>query len=80
VHGIYRAFEKGSPSWHKPNQLPLQLQILRATPNVQGSVYFSSKTFDRNPYGWNDSLQNNYYRLPALIPRMEWLPERPVEQ
>jgi uncharacterized lipoprotein YddW (UPF0748 family) len=79
-HGIYRAFEKGSPSWHKPNQLPLQLQILRATPNVQGSVYFSSKTFDRNPYGWNDSLQNNYYRLPALIPRMEWLPERPVEQ
>ena len=78
-HGIYRAFEKGSPKWHSPtNELPRQLQILRETPNVQGSVYFSSKTFYRNPNGWNDSLQNNYYREPALIPPMEWLPKKPT--
>ncbi|MEJ7914164.1 MAG: family 10 glycosylhydrolase, partial [Chitinophagaceae bacterium] len=77
-HGIYRAFEKGSPAWHKRSQLPQQLQILRATPNIQGSVYFSSKTFYRNPNGWNDSLQNNYYRTPALIPPMDWLPTKPA--
>ena len=77
-HGIYRAFEKSSPAWHNKNQLPKQLQILRATPNVHGSVYFSSKTFYRNPNGWNDSLQNNYYQLPAEIPPMDWLPARPA--
>ncbi len=77
-HGIYRAFEKGSPRWHSPKELPRQLQILRTTPNIQGSVYFSSKTFYRNPNGWNDSLQNNYYREPALIPPMEWLPKKPA--
>jgi uncharacterized lipoprotein YddW (UPF0748 family) len=75
--GIYRALEKKSAAWHDKNQLPKQIQLLRSTPNVQGSVYFSSKTFYSNPNGWNDSLQNNYYKMPALIPPMPWLPPRP---
>ena len=40
---------------------------------MQGSIYFSSKTFDKNPQGWNDSLQNNYYKYPALLPPMRWI-------
>jgi uncharacterized lipoprotein YddW (UPF0748 family) len=76
-HGIYRALEKNNTPWKNPNQLPLQLQILRQTPNIHGSAYFSSKTFKSNPHGWNDSLQNNYYRLPAEVPPMDWLPAKP---
>ncbi|MGZ8557616.1 MAG: glycoside hydrolase family 10 protein, partial [Chitinophagaceae bacterium] len=72
-HGIYRAFEKRI-EWKNPNELPNQIKLLRQYPSVQGSIYFSSKSFDRNPNGWNDSLQNNYYKTPALIPEMEWLP------
>ena len=72
-HGIYRAFEKGM-AWKNPNELPNQIKMLRQYPSVQGSIYFSSKSFDRNPNGWNDSLQNNYYKTPALIPEMDWLP------
>jgi uncharacterized lipoprotein YddW (UPF0748 family) len=75
--GIYRALEKKSVAWHNRDQLPKQIQLLRSTPNVQGSVYFSSKTFYSNPNGWNDSLQNNYYKTPALIPPMPWLPPKP---
>lgn len=74
-HGIYRAFEKGA-AWKNPKELPNQIKMLREYPEVQGSIYFSSKSFDRNPNGWNDSLQNNYYKTPALIPEMGWLPER----
>ncbi|MGZ8516140.1 MAG: glycoside hydrolase family 10 protein [Chitinophagaceae bacterium] len=74
-HGIYRAFEKGV-AWKNPKELPNQIKMLREYPEVQGSIYFSSKSFDRNPNGWNDSLQNNYYKTPALIPEMDWLPER----
>ena len=74
-HGIYRANEK-SKAWKNPDELPNQIKLLRSNPNVQGSIYFSSTTFNGNPNGWNDSLQNNYYRYPALIPRMEWLPEK----
>ncbi len=72
-HGIYRVDEKTSVKWKNPNELPNQLKLLRQNPNVQGSIYFSSKSFDKNPNGWNDSLQNNYYKYPALVPSMDWI-------
>ncbi|HEU0111799.1 MAG TPA: family 10 glycosylhydrolase [Flavisolibacter sp.] len=77
--GIYRALEKSpsSRAWRNPTELPKQIQLIRSYPTVQGSVYFSSKTFDYNPNGWVDSLRNNYYSRPALIPPMEWLPPNP---
>jgi uncharacterized lipoprotein YddW (UPF0748 family) len=74
--GVYRAYEKNL-AWKNPKELPNQIKLLREYPNIQGSVYFSSKSFKNNPNGWNDSLRNNYYRLPAQVPRMEWLPENP---
>ena len=78
-HGIYRATEK-SVAWKRADELPEQIRLLRSFPTLQGSAYFSSKTFDKNPNGWNDSLRNNYYRYPANIPLMEWLPEHgPVD-
>ena len=75
--GIYRALEPKSTAWHDKTQLPRQIELLRTYPTVQGSVYFSSKTFYSNPNGWNDSLQNNYYKQKALIPPMPWLPPKP---
>ena len=71
-HGIYRVNER-SAAWQNPNELPNQIKLLRRYPNIQGSIYYSSKTFDRNPNGWNDSLQKNYYQYPALIPPMRWI-------
>jgi uncharacterized lipoprotein YddW (UPF0748 family) len=80
-HGVYRAFESKSIAWKKPEELPNQIKKLREYQQVQGSIYFSSKTFNRNPNGWNDSLQNNYYKHPAIIPPMVWIdnvkPPRP---
>ncbi|MET0393453.1 MAG: family 10 glycosylhydrolase [Chitinophagaceae bacterium] len=76
-HGIYRV-DENSAAWKNRNQLPDQIRLLRRYPNVQGSIYFSSKSFDRNPNGWNDSLRNNYYRQPALIPPMAWMQSKPV--
>lgn len=67
---IYRYNDAG---WKNANELPRQIRMLRETPNVHGSVYFSSKTFNVNPFGWNDSLRNNYYRVPAIIPPMKWV-------
>jgi uncharacterized lipoprotein YddW (UPF0748 family) len=77
-HGIYRALEKNNKAWHNTKELPRQIELLRKYPTIQGSIYFSSKTFYRNPNGWNDSLQNNYYRQSAQIPSMEWLPKKPL--
>jgi len=69
--GIYKAGT--NPYWRDKTQLPRQIAALREQPNVQGMVFFSSTTFQRNPNGWSDSLQNNYFKYPTLIPPMNWL-------
>ncbi|HEX5655428.1 MAG TPA: family 10 glycosylhydrolase [Chitinophagaceae bacterium] len=71
-HGIYRVNERNA-AWKNPAELPNQIKLLRRYPNVQGSIYFSSKSFNNNPNGWNDSLRNNYYKYPALLPPMRWI-------
>jgi uncharacterized lipoprotein YddW (UPF0748 family) len=71
-HGIYKVDERPA-GFRSPDELPNQIKLLRRYPNVHGSIYFSSRTFNRNPHGWNDSLQNNYYKHPALLPPMRWI-------
>jgi len=72
--GIYRAGTNSA--WRDATQLPRQIEALRSTPNVQGAIFYSSTSFDRNPNGWNDSLRNNYYKEPAVVPPMDWLPKK----
>jgi uncharacterized lipoprotein YddW (UPF0748 family)/DNA-binding MarR family transcriptional regulator len=69
--GIYRAGT--SAAWRDKTLLPRQIQALRTYPTVQGAVYFSSSSFVNDPLGWSDSLINNYYNYPALIPPMPWI-------
>jgi uncharacterized lipoprotein YddW (UPF0748 family)/predicted transcriptional regulator len=61
------------PAWQDSSQLTRQIQVLRSYSNIQGAVFFSSKSFESNPNGWCDSLQNTYYNYPALIPPMPWI-------
>ena len=72
-HAIYRGVGRETKGWSDPNQIPDQIKLLRANPNVQGSIYFSSNAFAKNPLGWTDSLRNNYYKYPALLPPMNWI-------
>ncbi len=67
--GIYRA--GSNEAWKDKTQLPRQIQKLRNTPNINGMMFFSSKTFEKNPNGWNDSLRLNYFSLPATLPTMK---------
>ena len=66
--GIYRA--GSNTAWKDKTQLPRQIQKLRNTPNINGMIFFSSRTFERNPNGWNDSLRLNYFSEPAIPPAM----------
>ena len=72
-HGVYRALERPTAAWRNPNELPNEIRLLRADDNVQGSVYYSSSSVLSNINGWADSLRDNYYRMPALIPPMNWI-------
>ena len=67
--GMYKA---GSNAyWRDKTQLPRQIEAIRNTPNVQGMIFFSSKSFDKNPNGWSDSLRLNYFAEPAPTPAMK---------
>jgi uncharacterized lipoprotein YddW (UPF0748 family) len=59
--------------WRDKNELPNEIINLRKYSTTKGSVYFSSISFNRNPNGWNDSLQQNYYSTPAIVPPMPWI-------
>lgn len=76
----YRA--NSNTAWKDKAMLPRQIQALRNTPNVQGMIFFSSKSFDNNPNGWSDSLKLRYFAEPALVPTMPWFdttkPQKPI--
>ncbi|MGG9964260.1 glycoside hydrolase family 10 protein [Ferruginibacter sp. SUN106] len=67
--GIYRA--GSNEAWKDKTQLPRQIEALRNTPNIQGMIFFSSKTFDKNPNGWSDSLRLNYFAVPVPTPAIK---------
>lgn len=83
-HAIYRVgSEREDGAWMNPEELPEQIKISRALPNVLGGAYFSSKSFFQNKLGITDRLRGDFYRTPALVPTMPWLdsiaPATPTE-
>ena len=51
-------------AWRDKTQVPKQIQYIRNTPGLKGMVFYSSRSFEKNPFGWNDSLRLNYFRSP----------------
>ncbi|MBW3130918.1 glycoside hydrolase family 10 protein [Hymenobacter profundi] len=82
----YRMLEntRGDTTWRNPRELMRQIRLNRSYPTeVSGSVFFSSKSLLANPLHVTDSLQQNAFRYPALVPTMPWLdavPPRPAQQ
>jgi uncharacterized lipoprotein YddW (UPF0748 family) len=72
-HGAYKIAQNADSSWYKPDQIPQQIRLNRQAKEVQGSIYFSAKSFNSNPLQINDRLQKAEYRTPALIPAMDWM-------
>ncbi len=66
----YRIGAKNEARWDE-RQLPNQIRLNRTLNQISGSAYFSSKSFNSNPLGVNDSLRNNLYRWKALPPEVK---------
>jgi len=68
-----------TPEWREPNQLPKQIRMLRSIPEITGSAFYSSKWFFNDLLGFQDSLRNDFYQKPAIVPPMNWLDSTPPE-
>lgn len=72
--GVYRADESPSGAWRDREELPRHLNLDRSFPGkVQGQILFTSKNILHNPNGWADTLVENYYRKPSIVPPMPWI-------
>lgn len=73
---IYRINSK-IPEWQEPNQMPRHIRLTRSLPEIQGNIYFSAKSFKKNPLGIVDSMRQDLYQYPALVPQMKWIDSIP---
>lgn len=65
-HGLYRAGD-----W-SASEMENQVRLNRAEADCDGSVYFRAGNITANTAGFADSLKNDLYRYPSLMPVMEW--------
>lgn len=71
----YLMNQKMEAAWRLPEQIPDQIRYMRKNNRVQGSVFFSSKSFSTVARATADSLRLGVYQYPALPPQMPWLDE-----
>lgn len=71
----YLVNQKAEAAWRSPEQIPDQIRYIRENNRVQGSVFFSSKSFSTIARAAGDSLRLSLYKYPALPPQMPWLDE-----
>ena len=77
-HGVYKSDPASTTKeWTLPGELPKQIQTLRKIQEIGGSAFYSSKHFTRDLMGFQDSLKNNFYKKPALVPPMPWIDDTP---
>jgi uncharacterized lipoprotein YddW (UPF0748 family) len=69
------AYRIGADSNWNAGEMPRQLKLNRQNPNtIQGSIFFRTGNLTQNVLGIRDSLMQNFYRKPALLPTMSWKP------
>jgi uncharacterized lipoprotein YddW (UPF0748 family) len=55
-------------NWTRPDEIKRQITLNRANPNVNGSIFFSTRPLLRNPLGVQDSLITDLFKTQALVP------------
>ena len=69
-HAAYKVGDNPVEAWQNAGEIPKQIRMNRAASDVDGSVFFSTKSLLNNPLGVTDSLENYYYKYPALVPSL----------
>ncbi|MCP3804232.1 family 10 glycosylhydrolase [Allokutzneria sp. A3M-2-11 16] len=70
----YRIGSATSPQWTDPEEMPRQLRLSSAVPEVGGHIYFQVHSVLANPLGFRDRLSDDIYRTPSLVPPRSAVP------
>lgn len=69
--GAYRLNGREN-GWETASEIADQIRWNRKHPEIQGSIFFSSRSLTNNFKGVQDTLRNGLYQLPAFVPTMPW--------
>ena len=79
-HAAYKVNNNPDTNWKNPSEIPRQIKLLRQySESIQGSIFFSSNWFAKNPLGMADSLREDLYYYPGLLPLTPWIDALPPE-
>ncbi len=67
-------------AWRDRKELPGQIRFARVQPQIQGAIFYSSKSIISNQGSIADTLRQNLYNHIALVPPMRWLDSIPPSQ
>lgn len=61
-------------NWANPSMIPNEIRLNRSAlyPNVYGQAVYNTTSLLSNKLGFRDSLRTNFFKHPALLPRMPW--------
>ncbi|WP_127128899.1 family 10 glycosylhydrolase [Pseudoflavitalea rhizosphaerae] len=60
-------------NWANPGMIPNEMRLNRQHANVAGqAIYNTNSLRSATKLGFRDSLRLDFYRLPALLPKMPW--------
>lgn len=77
-HGVYRLATDKKECWKSLSEIENQINYLRKNQFVQGSAFYSAKTFKYDTYHINETMRKKWYNTPALLPVMDWLPKEKI--
>lgn len=75
--GLYSSRFQSQQYLSKSFEIGNQIKMNRNYPTVKGCVFFSAKSIYDNRGGILDSLKNNLFNYPALLPTMKWIDSIP---
>ncbi|HEY1010358.1 MAG: family 10 glycosylhydrolase [Daejeonella sp.] len=65
-------YKVNTTGWLSRSEIPNQVRLNRANPNVFGQTHFRHAFLVGNLLNYRDSLKNHFYNKPALLPAMTW--------
>ncbi len=75
--GLYSSRFQSNQYMNNGFEIRNQIEMNRKYENVRGCVFFSARSIYDNHNGLLDSLKNNLFRYPALLPTMKWIDSIP---
>lgn len=66
-HALFK-INANNKAWENPSEMSSQIAKVRDNSNLQGSVYFSYRQFNRDLFGLEDAMRSTIYRSRSLSP------------